>query len=274
MDPKKINELKVGLFVSFGLIIIIISIFLLGGDKIIFTPYYDLRAQFNDVQGLNSGSIVSLSGITVGNIHKIDFTPKKNGLLVTMKINENFKNRITKGSTAEIKTQGALGDKIIYIRPGPLGSPPLHKGEVLQPLEGTDFMSVLTSNGDQFQKVFEIIDEINILVKKINSNDYIMQILKSTSESSQKLNLTLTSAQSLIIEIQKLLPKNNKVSESIDHFNNILTKIDKGEGTLGGLINDPTIHHQLKTLLGGNSREKYFKGALQKTIQKGSSADE
>ena len=37
-------------------------------------------------------------------------------------------------------------------------------------------------------------------------------------------------------------------------LNSILAKIDTGEGTLGLLLNDPTLYEDLKRLLGGAQR--------------------
>lgn len=55
---------------------------------------------------------------------------------------------------------------------------------------------------------------------------------------------------------------------SVDKMNNILTKIDKGEGTLGALINDSTLHEQLKSLVGGSQRKNHVKSVIRSSIEK------
>ena len=51
----------------------------------------------------------------------------------------------------------------------------------------------------------------------------------------------------------------------------ILSKIDRGEGTLGALVNDPTLHESLKSALGVNQRRKTMKTIIRSSIEKSSS---
>jgi phospholipid/cholesterol/gamma-HCH transport system substrate-binding protein len=56
-------------------------------------------------------------------------------------------------------------------------------------------------------------------------------------------------------------------------MSSIFEKIDNGQGTLGGLVNDPTIHDDLKTILGGAKRSTILKYIIRQTI-KNSDEDE
>ncbi len=60
----------------------------------------------------------------------------------------------------------------------------------------------------------------------------------------------------------------DKLGRSIDKLDLILAKIEKGEGSLGALINDPSIHNQLKALLGGSPRKNNIKSLLRTSIEK------
>jgi phospholipid/cholesterol/gamma-HCH transport system substrate-binding protein len=42
--------------------------------------------------------------------------------------------------------------------------------------------------------------------------------------------------------------------EALEHLSGILAKVDAGSGTLGLLVNDPTLYHDLKVLVGGAQR--------------------
>jgi phospholipid/cholesterol/gamma-HCH transport system substrate-binding protein len=59
-----------------------------------------------------------------------------------------------------------------------------------------------------------------------------------------------------------------KMKDSIARLDSILTKIDRGDGTLGALINDPSIHNQLKSYLGGSQRKNNIKSLLRTSIEK------
>ena len=45
-------------------------------------------------------------------------------------------------------------------------------------------------------------------------------------------------------------------------LNSILTKMDRGEGTLGLLLNDPTLYEELKILVGGAGRSTLVRGMI------------
>ena len=45
-----------------------------------------------------------------------------------------------------------------------------------------------------------------------------------------------------------------EVFEAGARLNSILAKIDRGEGTLGLMLNDPTLYEELKLLVGGANR--------------------
>ena len=73
MESNAKVQLKVGIFLAVGLVLLLGSIFLLGADKAFFRSYTTVHAHFEQVQGLAEGSVVSFSGITVGNIQKSKF---------------------------------------------------------------------------------------------------------------------------------------------------------------------------------------------------------
>jgi phospholipid/cholesterol/gamma-HCH transport system substrate-binding protein len=47
-----------------------------------------------------------------------------------------------------------------------------------------------------------------------------------------------------------------------------MTKIDSGQGTIGALINDPSLHDSLKAMVGGPDRKKNMKSLIRSTIDK------
>ena len=79
-------------------------------DRALFKSYKVVYLQLKHVQGLNIGSVVSLSGINIGNIYSIEIADG-NQVRLALKIDEQFLKRIHKDAEAELRTQGALGDK-------------------------------------------------------------------------------------------------------------------------------------------------------------------
>jgi phospholipid/cholesterol/gamma-HCH transport system substrate-binding protein len=48
----------------------------------------------------------------------------------------------------------------------------------------------------------------------------------------------------------------------VDNLNRILEKIESGDGTLGLLVNDPSLYHDLQVLLGGAQRSLVVRALL------------
>ncbi|GIL17620.1 MAG: hypothetical protein BroJett040_13710 [Oligoflexia bacterium] len=266
MDTTKNHQMRVGIFLVGGLIAVLTSILLLGGDKALFKSYVTLYAQLEQVQGLNKGSIVSLSGLVVGNVTEITFSPEKKSLIVALKVDKDFLGRITQGSTAEIRTQGALGDKFIFITPGDPSATPLAANGFLETAKSSDLMGILSEKGGEAAKIFEVVDEVYKLMKTLNSQNRTEKIMNNLTDASHNLKATSEEAQKMMAELRGQNPAQVKLA--LEKMNSILAKIDKGEGTLGALINDPTVHTQLKTILGGTNRKQTIQSLIRTSIEK------
>ena len=53
-----------------------------------------------------------------------------------------------------------------------------------------------------------------------------------------------------------------QVLEAGARLNSILAKIDRGEGTFGLLLNDPTLYEELKLLVGGANRSAVVRAMI------------
>jgi phospholipid/cholesterol/gamma-HCH transport system substrate-binding protein len=81
------------------------------------TPHYDVTAKFDNIGDLRVGAPVSMSGVEIGRVVKIDFDTKEYKAVVDMRINNKF-NQIPTDSDASIYTQGLLGGKFIGLTAG------------------------------------------------------------------------------------------------------------------------------------------------------------
>lgn len=267
MESQTGTQIRVGIFLSVGIVFILGSIFFLGADRALFTSYVRVHAHFEQVQGLSSGSVVSLSGITVGNVESITFLPEKNALDVKMKINAEYIGRLRQGSQVEIRTQGALGDKFVYIIPGDPRNEVIKEGEILDVAKATDLLGIISERGSETNRIFDIINELYKITHAMNADNRFGRLMGNLESASTSLTLASKEAQKFVTQINAH-GGGEKFGRSIDKLDSIMTKIDKGEGTLGALINDPSIHNQLKSMLGGSSRKEHVKSLLRTSIEK------
>jgi phospholipid/cholesterol/gamma-HCH transport system substrate-binding protein len=80
-------------------------------------PHYDVVARFDNIGDLKVGAPVSMSGVELGRVAKIDFDTKNYKAVVVMRLDSKY-NQIPTDSDATIYTQGLLGGKFIGLTAG------------------------------------------------------------------------------------------------------------------------------------------------------------
>lgn len=240
MDKKLGANIIVGIFVTLGLVLFVLLIFNMGGGQGVFSSQYLLHGRFGHVKGLHYGSEITLNGLRVGTVKNISIDLDSKELIVELVINTKFQNRIRTSSVAKVVTQGMLGDKYIDISLGNLEDPILKHNETISTSEEKDI----------FSKGGGLIDELS---KKLDKRGEIDTLLNNLSRASGDL-ASITSEAKRGKGLEKL-------NRTMAHMESILKKIDDGEGTLGALVNDPTLYEDAKSIMGGAKRSsvlQYF----------------
>lgn len=259
------HQLRTGFFVFIGLTLLLLSLFVVGGGEMM-KSYVTMHASFDQVQGLAPGSVVSLSGVRVGNVDKIDFLPQENRLDVLMKIDKNYLPKITDGAQVEIRTQGALGDKYVYIIPGSPTSPAMKAGDHIPAATSTDLMAIISEKGGKAGEIFDIISEVHQITKSLSADGRLDTVMSNLAVATKDFREAANNSKKLLAQVRPEDMKN--MSQAMTHMDKILAKIDQGQGTLGALINDPALHDSLKSLIGGQDRKKTIKTLIRSSIEK------
>lgn len=247
MENRK-QLLMSGVFLLAGIIVILFTIVLLGGNSRIFHRTATAYIKFDQVQGLNPGAVVSLAGLPVGNVVEFDFDGKQ--IKVEVEIKKSAYKRLTQGTEAEIRTQGALGDKYIYLTAGDPDAVPLEPNAEIPAKVSTDILSILSEKSSETEKIFDIITETHVLLKSLNEGNRAAKIMANLEEGSDSFKKFADRAQG-----------------SAEKFDRVMSRIDQGEGTLGALISDSAIHDQIKSLLGASQRKSHVKSMLKKSVE-------
>lgn len=266
------HQVRVGIFVALGFVIATVSLFIVGGDRM-FKKQSIIFADFESVQGLAEGSVVSLAGIKIGNIQDVTFDGEAGKLRVAMKIGSEYLSRITEGSTIEVRTAGALGDKFLYITPGPISDRHIESLGKVEVLKASDIMSVISEKGGEARRIFEIMKESEILLKSFNNENRIEKILGNLGSTTTDLKLAAQDVRQMM-SIVKDQSTPQKVASSMEKLDRILTKIDRGEGTLGALVNDSSLHDSLKNFVGPSEKKKSVKSLIRSSINSKSDKSE
>ena len=256
-------EVKVGLFVGLAIAIFIITLFSLREGSFLFSTRYTLQVKMDSIDGLGPGSLVQLLGVTIGNVGSVNPLPSENKVLLQLGIDNRYQNLIEEGSTVETKTKGVLGDRFISINPSNGDGEVLQHGDFLTYKPQVDMFSIISSEGDRIENLFVVLQELATLIKNLNANNKAVEIMNNLNESSKGLTELIGSLNVLTKDIQE----QKKLRQSLHHLNSVLRKIDRGQGTLGALINDSSLYDRIDQLLSGTERQTYVKDLVRRTIK-------
>jgi len=149
MEKNK-RAVIVGLFVTIGLLIFLVGIFTLGGQKKSFTPSIKIEAIFDNVNGLQKGDNVWFSGVKVGTVKTVDFNGSSK-IRVIMQIERKAQEFIRKDAKAKVGAEGFIGNKLVVIYGGSPKAEAIEGGEQLQvenTLSTDDMMATLQKNNE------------------------------------------------------------------------------------------------------------------------------
>ena len=121
-------ELTAGLFLLLGIgALFFLSVQATDGGGLLRGGTYQLNAYFSNVGGLKPRAQVSLAGVTVGSVDRIELDTDSLEARVVMSISQRYDD-IPDDTSASILTSGILGDQYVGLEPG--GSPePLEDGD-------------------------------------------------------------------------------------------------------------------------------------------------
>jgi phospholipid/cholesterol/gamma-HCH transport system substrate-binding protein len=132
MDETKILELKVGIFIMIGIIILFIIVFSIG-DVYLVKKGYHLKVRFNFASGIGPSAPIRLAGVGVGQVEGVrvvyDDEDKRPKAEIYAYIQDNAK--IEEDAVATINTLGLLGEKYLEILPGTAGKRYLKNNETM-----------------------------------------------------------------------------------------------------------------------------------------------
>jgi phospholipid/cholesterol/gamma-HCH transport system substrate-binding protein len=264
------TELRVGLFVLVGLLVLAAGIFYVTGSKFL-GPKYQLTTYLPEVSGLTNGAPVRVDGVEVGNVESIRLLPRTPGkapqknknIEVVMRVDKQFKDDILTDSTASLVTEGLLGNRYVNITRGFTGTPLTDKG-VIPGAEEKAMKEVVERSAEVLGNLNALSDEVRDLIEGVKEGKGSLGKLLTDEQAYNHLNSLLARGDTLVGNVQagqgtlgKLVTSDEmytKVNSGLDHVNVILADVRAQKGTIGKLMYDPSLYDQAKqALTNGNA---------------------
>lgn len=113
-------EWAAGLFLLLAIMALVFLALQATDRGVVSSGGYQLTASFSNIGGLRPKAPVSMAGVTIGMVERIELDPSTFEARVTLRISDRF-NGLPEDSSASILTAGILGDQYVGLEAG--GSP-------------------------------------------------------------------------------------------------------------------------------------------------------
>lgn len=268
------KEIRIALTVIIGIVVLFVGMNFLKGI-IVFSNDNSYKVVMRDINGLSASSPVYANGFQVGVVRNIlyDYEGVNGGIIVTIDVDN--KMRIPVGTTAEVSSDlmGNLKLNLILsdnmresIEPGGVIIGSLGKGmmdEVAQMMPQLKALlpkldSILTNvniiMSDPALK--SIIDNVNGATDNLNKSSAQLNKMMTQFESTmpgmlQKVDAVLGNTEQITSDIAKadIATTMKNISVTLQNCRELTDKLNSNEGSLGKLINDPSLYDNLNATM-------------------------
>jgi phospholipid/cholesterol/gamma-HCH transport system substrate-binding protein len=249
---KKTSTVKLGIFITLGIGILVVALFLLGGKEQLFSSTFKVKAYFKTVQGLKSGATVRLSGIDVGTVSNIAIVNDTTGRVeVIMKIKEDVARFIRTDTQATIETEGLVGNKVVVLEIGSASAERVREGGTIKAKEPMSFSAVIEETQGIMKYTKQMTKDLSEIIGRVNRGEgSIGKLLVDEELYIDATNLTKQadkSLQSITGEFDKVTELFNNLGEGVRNvvtnvdstiadLDSIITGVKAGKGILGEML--------------------------------------
>lgn len=240
-DAKKnmtFGQLRVGIFVLFGLAILAFMVLNATGDFNPFEKKLRLMARFAAADGLREGSEVQLAGVHIGKVESVNLlapdSPENAKVEAVMVVDQELNGRpiterIRSDSTAKLVATSVLAnDKMINITPGTQNGIAVKENHVLDSTEAISINQLTQTGNELLQQINKIATPANDILNKANDGQGTLG--RIINDESLYRNLDQTVAET---------------KETMSRLQSTLDKVNSGQGSAGKLLNDPELYNSL-----------------------------
>ncbi len=218
---------------------------------------------------------------------------------VVLVVDQDIQDRIRADSSASIGTIGLLGDRYVEVSLGSPHEAILEDGAEIRVANPANLARAIDTGTQALDNIATLAKNLNTVVVGFQGDKGSKGLVSSVESASDilgeiqhghgllhsliydehegsgmaSLNQSLATFQGILDEVAtgngllhslvyEPLTEQDVVLEALDagaRLNSILAKIDTGEGTLGLLLNDPSLYEDLKQLVGGAERSTLVK---------------
>ncbi len=213
------QTVRVGLFFLLGVALVWVTFETLSDGKFFKEQGYTLIAGFDSLKDLKVGDEVRMAGVRIGSVQETRLAGRRAEAVLRIQP----KVAVANDAVATIAMSGLIGTNQIAIDLGSSTAPILTDGMEIRTKVTPDLNTIMT--------------QLGALGDKLNG---------ALSSFGGAMNGDGKNGPGLFQKLDKLVTDNSeKIDKTMANLQDITTKINTGQGTLGKLVNDPALHDQL-----------------------------
>lgn len=281
MEKEIAKNIRLGVFVISGAILLIVGLYVVGNKQNLFGRTFTVSAKFFNVNGLMKGNNVRFAGIDVGTVKMVEII-NDSSVNVVMIIKKDVQKFIKKNAVVSIGTDGLMGNKLLNIAIVDDAAPGIEDGDELQTIRSIETEEMTRTLNATNENIKVISTNLRDITDKISSENSFWTILMDTAVAgniktailniknvgersailagnletfSEKMNTgkgtisSLVNDTSLFGDFSRVVQNFQKISDTAGilakDISSIVEKIKKGEGSVGNLLTDTTFSHNL-----------------------------
>ncbi|MBL9193601.1 MAG: MCE family protein [Opitutaceae bacterium] len=213
---------RVGLFFLLGVALIWVTFEALTSGKVRRDRGYRVIAHFSNLKELKAGDEVRMAGVKVGTIAETRLAGRRAEAVFLI----DSRVQIAHDAVATIGMAGLLGANYVSLDLGTEGSGYLKPDAQIRTADTPDLNTIVSQIGEIGRKIDDALSQFTGAIGGSNGNGLLGKIDRLVDENSARVGQITTDLR------------------------DITAKVNKGEGTLGRLVNDPAAYESLVSTLG------------------------
>ena len=267
---KLSKEIRIALVAILGIVIMYFGMNFLKGISLLSDDevYY---ITFKDVNGLSASSPIFANGYQVGVVRGIDYDFANNSeIVVTFTVDDDL--RIPKGSTAEIISDMMGKVKMNLLIADDISQGVVNPGDTIVGSTDAGIVGKVAGIVPEVEKMLPKLDSILISVNALLSDPNITKSMSNVQQITKDLTTSTRELNTLMANLNKNVPglmdrangvldnttrltdnlasvdidaTMSKVNQTLTNVQTLTEKLNNKQGTLGLLMNDPSLYNKL-----------------------------
>ncbi len=221
MGDEMKRNLRIGALTLVALAVLGVVIFTIGQRSHLFIHHISYYAVFRNVTGLQVGAPVTLHGVDVGFVQRIELpgNPDEEGVKVWFTVNETYADRIRTDSEATIRTMGLLGDRYLEIRGGSSSAALIPEHGEVRGINQPELEEFMSGGEDVMENVLSISSSLRVILRRVEQGEGLLGQMTMGPVGGEEGISHLT-------------------RDTLTSLDEILERVRAGKGLLGRLLYD------------------------------------